>query len=301
MKRWLNAIGDRTVRYLKLPLEISAPGDLSRMMILTAGAVVVAVLLVHAFAPPGLTWLELAIHMSTLTLSFVLGLMLTGRLFYTVLQRNGKPTTVGHLWLISAIGFALGVLISGLIETTGVISQVASKAASVHGPGMMLPRLLPVWAILTTFIVRAEVLRTYELRFDSLQDSIGQTEHPAAWHDEVVIESGTERHVFRHSELVRVRAEENYCRMEIYRDDQMHSVLVRSTFRSILDRLPDSIFLQVHRSHAINRNHVRKIQRRGQHLRVVLNVTHKTVPISRRRLHDVLAQLNPAPGTTGSE
>jgi DNA-binding LytR/AlgR family response regulator len=60
----------------------------------------------------------------------------------------------------------------------------------------------------------------------------------------------------RFDELKWLRAERNY--VELHCDDKKH--LTRSTLRELLDKLPESKFIQVHRSFAVNIDHITAIE-----------------------------------------
>jgi len=60
----------------------------------------------------------------------------------------------------------------------------------------------------------------------------------------------------RFDELQWLRAERNY--VELHCDDKMH--LTRSTLRELLEKLPASQFMQVHRSFAVNIDHISAIE-----------------------------------------
>ncbi len=56
----------------------------------------------------------------------------------------------------------------------------------------------------------------------------------------------------RFDELQWIKAERNY--LELHCADRMH--LVRSTLKVFLDKLPGDLFMQIHRSHAVNVRHI---------------------------------------------
>ncbi|MBN2612918.1 MAG: response regulator [Bacteroidales bacterium] len=60
----------------------------------------------------------------------------------------------------------------------------------------------------------------------------------------------------RFSELQWIKAERNY--VELHCEDKMH--LTRSTLKELLDKLPPNLFIQVHRSFAVNVEHITAIE-----------------------------------------
>ena len=286
-------IRTRIRRYCATPLiGRGALRDYAPTLTATVVGVVVAILLVHAFSPGGLNAGELVVHVITLTVGFGAGLFIAGAVVLNALRWASVQTGVGHLWLISVAGFAAGLLVLGLIENLPVIQDVAARASAAHGPIALFPRLLPVWAILTAFVAHAEMLRSYEAIFEAHAEQFQQSDRPSEWNDTVRFESGKKRYAFRLANIVRVNAEENYCAVHTVNDGGAESHLLRTTFGSVVEALPPSVFLQVHRSHVVNRFHVDKLKRRGRQLWIEMTQSGSDVPVSRRRLSDVLARLD---------
>jgi two-component system, LytTR family, response regulator LytT len=75
----------------------------------------------------------------------------------------------------------------------------------------------------------------------------------------------------RFDELQWITAERNY--LELHCNDKMH--LIRSTLKEFLDKLPADLFIQVHRSHAVNVKHISAIE----YAAVIIN--KKEIPLSR--------------------
>ncbi len=76
----------------------------------------------------------------------------------------------------------------------------------------------------------------------------------------------------RFNELLWIKSEGNY--LELYcSGGKKH--LIRSTLKDFLNRLPDTIFLQVHKSYAVNINHIEAIE----YSHIVIG--NKTIPVGR--------------------
>lgn len=292
MVRVFRKLSDSVRGYLATPISgRMAYRHLLAVLAKAGFAVVIAIALIHAFAPQGLSFAELVVHGATLAVSFILGLLVAGWSIRLIVARRGAVWRAGNLWLISAVGFAIGLAIAASVELLPPLSRVASRAASVHGPGSMLPRLLPVWAILTAFIVRSEVLREYEQQFEALGGHLEHGAYPANWNDEVVISSGKNDLRFRHSAIICFHAEQNYCNVIVGGGETPKTVMVRSTLKSIVDSLPRSLFIKVHRSHVVNRHHVERIERRGRHFWIVAAGVPDPIPVSRRRVKQVMERI----------
>lgn len=302
MRRAWQAIG----RYLRMPLLPWRGRDpWLGFLASIATAMAIAVLLVHVLAPTGLSFSELAVHVITLTAGFTAGFGVAAWLIIGLSRRASTCAapgrrTVGQFWVISGCGFVLGALVAGIIERFGPLSEVADKAASMHGTSMLV-RVLPIWIIWTLFMVRAEVLKSYEARFATLDQRKPGTRHPlrASVRRTITVESGKESHELAVDEIISVTAEQNYCCFEMSGRRDPVRLLLRSTLHAVRERLPRSEFLQVHRSHLVNRAYVEQIERRGRGFFVVLRDRDDRIPISRHRLEQVLADLEQGrPGPT---
>jgi two-component system response regulator LytT len=75
----------------------------------------------------------------------------------------------------------------------------------------------------------------------------------------------------RFDELQWIKAERNY--LELHCDEKMH--LIRSTLKIFLDKLPGNLFMQVHRSYAVNMKHISAIE----YSAVIIN--KKEIPLGR--------------------
>jgi len=86
----------------------------------------------------------------------------------------------------------------------------------------------------------------------------------------------------RFEELKWLRAERNY--VELHCDDKMH--LTRSTLKELLEKLPASQFLQIHRSYAINVDHITAIEYS------TLFVGKTEIPVGRSFIEEIKERLN---------
>ncbi len=264
---------------------------LARMLPTVALAIMSAVLLVHAFSPSGLSVGELVTHAFTVWLGFLLGMVLATWVTVTLTPgRTGRPT-VGLMWFISATGFVFGLVFLAGFDTFGFLADTAAKAESLHGPQSMLLRLVPVWALVTGFLVRTEVLNAYESRLSEL-GSVRQKQLPESDDQEILrLGSGKTAVSVRPADVLLVSAEENYCKIVTRSEGNFSTTLVRSTLQSVEEQLPDSRFIRVHRSHVVNVDQAERIKRRGRRLFIALTGFGEEVPISRQRFKAVLKRL----------
>jgi hypothetical protein len=151
----------------------------------------------------------------------------SGLLVFGSIRARARRPTVGLLWLVSALGFVLGLALVGAIDSTGLLAETAAKAASLHGPQSMLLRLLPVWALVTAFLVRSEILDAYESRFGALRLQAPPLPPDPRSSKHVVLGSGKSPIEADVSSIVLVSAEENYCRVVIFGQGGISSTLAK--------------------------------------------------------------------------
>lgn len=289
----MESLGARLIAYLQSPLLPRGNRALAtRWLPSVAAAVLLAVLLVHAFSPKGLSISELALHVFSIWLGFLLGMILAGILVFRLLPMAARQPTVGWLWLVSSLGFVFGLLLTAGIDSIGgTLRDTAVKAASIHGSQSMLLRLLPVWALVTAFLVRSELLDAYESRFGTLitqNPPSGAGSRPSTV---VSLGAGESAIEVEACSIVLISAEENYCQVFVLKGSSLSSSLVRSTLQSIEQTLPADQFMRVHRSHLVNIDQVESIRRQGRRFAVEMHHLADAVPVSRSRLDIVLRRL----------
>ena len=96
----------------------------------------------------------------------------------------------------------------------------------------------------------------------------------------LVVKSEYYNVVIPHSDIVYIRAMENYC--QIYRT-KGECIMAHSTLKSILERLPQTAFLRVHRSYVVATDKVVRYTNRT----IYLSDGKGTIPCGRQYLHDV--------------
>ena len=278
--------------YVRTPLlPLSTGAQRSRFIVVIAVSIMIAVLLVHAFSPPGLSPLELAVHAATVWAGFFCGMLLAAWVVLRLPMIDPSRPTVGLLWMISASGFALGMVLVGALDSIVFLAPVAAKATSLHG-SMMLG-LIPMWALVTTFLVRTEILRAYESRLTALE----APRPPApARSDHTIVQLGGDKSAISLpvGDILAVSGAENYCRVAVRKHGGASSTLIRATLQSVMESLPQSRFIRVHRSHVVNADYVSRTRRSGRQFYVVVEGVEDDIPISRQRYKNVIARLEPA-------
>lgn len=94
-----------------------------------------------------------------------------------------------------------------------------------------------------------------------------------------------------HGRITHVSVEDHYCRIFFTKEDGLGNLLVRLPLKNILQELPESSFLQIHRSHLVNLGHASGIIKKGRANNLALGRLALELPISRYRLAQVHARL----------
>lgn len=85
--------------------------------------------------------------------------------------------------------------------------------------------------------------------------------------------------------------EDHYCRVYYLNNRGLRSILVRETLQGLISQAGGEVFLQIHRSHLVNRNHITAYKRKGGDHWVLLGPDRVPLPVSRRRRKEVKESL----------
>jgi hypothetical protein len=264
------------------------PADQMKLLTTTAVYIMASVLMVHAFSPAGLSVSEFVTHFFTVWFGFLIGMGLAAWLIVKIPGSAASQPTVRLLWIVSATGFVFGILVTGALDRFDVLSTAAEKASFLHGPRSMLLRLIPVWVLVTAYLVRNEILRSYEARFAAIGKSSSLRPSNSEVQPRIRLGSGKSAPSVSIASILLVSAEENYCRITIRKNGVASSNLVRTTLQAFISGLPSSDFIRVHRSYIVNGNRVKRIKRHGRQFFIMLEKVEEEIPVSRRRLREVV-------------
>lgn len=135
------------------------------------------------------------------------------------------------------------------------------------------------------------------IREERLRESIRRAvadlgEAAPADDDQVAVELGGVTRFVSRSSIVHVEAQGDYVRLHVA-DGSSH--LVRTTLGTLADDWAEAGFVRIHRSSAVNLNHVRELRNQGGRMSVTVTVADEPIelPVARRnasavreRIHD---------------
>lgn len=107
-------------------------------------------------------------------------------------------------------------------------------------------------------------------------------------------ENKTEKLTLIRSELLFIKAADNYVELYVNKNDRLDRHLLRGTLSGMATQL-DEDFLQVHRSYIVNINQVTEISGKSPNYQLVFNNQEETVPVSRNKIQEVRQRLAAKP------
>lgn len=293
------------------------PKDRYRAYLIYILIVAFCILFLHAFIEAPLTFFEMAVHVFFILTPIAFFCLLTELLGRLIV---GSPVwayriDVWHLWVF-------GSLVSGLMHGATcyleenipipIIARITQKhIESGHDAFTFIQAALLIVIILATlteFLLRREPhVHTAPLPENNespvpepLQAEARTIErNEIAVPDQIIdIKIDGELKQISLSSTAYIQADENYCHLwQLENEDTSVATryTVRSTLKELYVRLPNSYFMQTHRSYLINPVYAKKIKKINDKFHVLM-VNDITVPVSRSRVKLVMehyASLNP--------
>lgn len=262
----------------------------------------------HAYADITLSHGELAVHtlLVTAAAALLLALMETVTAALRHLTERENRVTNGGLLVRAAAAYLLAIPVVGLLHlaspfTRGIMAQHA-RATELNMSWFVLPV-----ALLITYMWFQAARKTYlsrqlaklrrindELRRaprsrrgdGERRDAGRQPPAPA-----IAVRSNGVDIALPAESILRIQSDENYCHIVAATGDggaARH--MVRMTLKEAAGRLPERMFVQVHRSHLVNIRCVTELMRDG-HRRALCLTNGDRVPVSRARMAVVQARI----------
>lgn len=119
------------------------------------------------------------------------------------------------------------------------------------------------------------------------QMTIAEDDHEVG---HLYIQSGSSQIILNQDTISHVTVEDHYCHIHTFEEEETKSYYIKSSLADILDKLPNQHFIQIHRSHVINVQAVRQLDKKGRNCRVYLS-SDTVLPVSRYRLSEVMTRI----------
>jgi len=104
------------------------------------------------------------------------------------------------------------------------------------------------------------------------------------------VQSGNSQIILEHGSISHVTVEDHYCRIHTLEEDETKSYFVKSSLADLMEKLPGSHFIQIHRSHVVNALAIRQFDTKTRACRVYLK-SDAVLPVSRHRLNEVMERI----------
>ncbi|MGI9327634.1 MAG: LytR/AlgR family response regulator transcription factor [Pseudomonadales bacterium] len=198
---------------------------------------------------------------------------------------------VWHIWIASLGGFILGYY---FLPISDLLIWLLGVDTGDHAGPLRFSQLLPVWSLVTYLFIDPYLSQGLRSELARLKDvnEVLKTREPSTKqsdHEIIRFESGRTQFALSAKSIRNIVVEDHYCYVHYQHNAGWVKRDLAMPLRDVQTLLPP-IFVQVHRSHIINLEHVVSIRRIKRGLRVILNDGYE-VPVSRHRLDEVLPLL----------
>ncbi|MBT8358647.1 MAG: LytTR family transcriptional regulator [Desulfobacterales bacterium] len=243
-----------------------------------------------------------------------------GRFIYK--RRKLLKVTIGKFWMISFAGVFFGyIMIYFNGQCPGIAKyypDISSFYSSHSSPTLVrlavfYKIVLIPWAISTFLLTQGELKKQIANELASIKQindlldhekseiapqktSINDTSNPLkdegenrARCFEVQLKEGS-RHI-PFTDIYYIAIEDHYCKLVFNWKGKICKEYVRLSLKEALANLPSSHFAQVHRSYAVNLEHVKQIKKEGQAYQLLIEGSDNSLPASRHRAHTFLPML----------
>lgn len=219
--------------------------------------------------------------------------------------------TIGRQWLIWSLGLAIGfvlqqTMIRSLVPLYApeVVDYFRARPEARLGTATRLMILIPYWTVVV--FLTLQVARSKQ-RIQQQADAIlvlpgktaGKAGSPAGHAVDMPGgrlrldgENGNGNSIIPIADITHVTVEDHYCRINYTCGDSLKSTLIRLPLKQMLSKLPREHFMQIHRSHVVNRRHVRRLAKSGRDHKLGLQHVDAALPVSRSRLRTLQSWLD---------
>ena len=194
-----------------------------------------------------------------------------------------------HLWVVSFLAYNLGHF---LYVPLGENSRFTLHPdASSESPWLHYARLVPIWMVITYLFIQTHTRRALEKELSELQRLNTELTdgEPVLSEQRITLTSGKTTVSLEADRVSHISVDDHYCYIHYRDDDGWRKTDVALALKEVLAQMP-SPFLLIHRSHAVNPLHLKRIERDKRTYRLIL-INDVVLPISRHRLNEVLPKL----------
>lgn len=228
--------------------------------------------------------------------------------------------TIGIFWVISFAGVVMGFILVYLTGICGFVCKITGsycpaiwhtsppETITVFFKTVTLPWLISI-SLLTQGILKKELAKELA-SIKQINDSLDQKKHEIKSEKTLInnevnpLIDDEEKRMDRFSvplkngirkvayiDIYFIAVEDHYCKLVFNQKGKIDKEYVRLSLKEALADLPSSNFAQVHRSYAVNLEHVKHIKKEGQAYQLYIEGSDSYLPASRHRAHTFLPKL----------
>lgn len=208
--------------------------------------------------------------------------------------------TVGHQWIIWAIGFIIGVLLlkSLVIRCVEyyapeVFFYLKANPEKRAGLFEILTILLPIWSAAVFVALQVARSKDQMKRLTGAMFMLPEESDPGTLsfpspelkHPEGALKMNQKNGngIINLADITHITVEDHYCRINYSTEKGLKNEMIRLPLKEMMQRLPNDFFIQIHRSHVVNVGHISHLAKEGREHKVVLRLFAVELPVSRHR------------------
>lgn len=130
--------------------------------------------------------------------------------------------------------------------------------------------------------VRVHSKREEKTRYSQESQTEAHIDEPVG-RKPLVISTGKWVSTVRPETLACITSEGHYCRFILKTEEKKNEIFTRAALKDIIAELPPEDFIQIHRSHVINKHYIERLKKSGRSYSLVMVGEETPLPISRYR------------------
>ena len=294
------------ISWLKQPIaQMSTRTVRMRFYAVAIALVAVSVPFLHLYMDDQLTPIEMTAHTLSVAFSTAIAIALFELMLWIYLKQKIRKigVSVGLFWLFFTAIFVLTFIVMSVThDFLPMTFDIWNKHIAhdiVAAPWKMLPVVFLIGYMLFQLIRRYQLTQEL-LDLKQLNEQLQAVKASTESRDSGVKDKqlcDTPKFVLsckdgdiylNPASVIRVESDENYCHVLVIPEEgqSRHRFMARITLNDVANKLPENIFLRVHRSHIVNFSFVSSLERQGRNYQLRLT-NGDNVPVSRSRIKEI--------------
>jgi hypothetical protein len=129
--------------------------------------------------------------------------------------------------------------------------------------------------------------RTASIRYNHANRARTENDGDSAYEESLQVYDGLRQVRIAIPLITHISVEDHYCRVFYSNGREPENILIRSSLKNLLEKLPAQDFVRIHRSHVVNLNRVSSVRKNGREAIIVLDEQQFELPVSRYRLSHI--------------